>query len=146
MTSKVKVWRPVKDDFVYLHETGLIERSELFVRWQGESEEIGVGETNNDALYCPLPANLRLCVASESDAPVPLDMPDGEGYFAFEGRIDGSSVERLQWCVMVRRNSIDKELYVWRFGGQTFKASQMFGKWTRLQMPWQAKPSEEDES
>jgi hypothetical protein len=83
-------------------------------------------------------ADVRIALAWLSQQhPEPLDAPDGDGYFTFEGRIDGSSVERLNWLVMVRRNLIEDELYAYRFGGQTHKARQMIGKWTRVYMPWE---------
>lgn len=67
-----------------------------------------------------------------------LDIPEGEGYWAFDGRIDGSSVDKLQWLVMVKRNSIDNNLYAYRFGGHTHRVSVMFGKWTRVYVPWES--------
>lgn len=66
------------------------------------------------------------------------DFPDSEGYWAFEGAIFGSSVERVQWVTMVRENSINNELYAHRFGGHAHMVKQMIGKWWRVQLPWDA--------
>lgn len=64
--------------------------------------------------------------------------PHSEGYYAFEGRVLGSSVENLRWVVMVRMNKIDSQYYAYRFGGHTHKVTDMIGAWTKLHVPWDA--------
>jgi hypothetical protein len=88
-----------------------------------------------------LPDDLRLCELV--DAAQPLDMPDGEGWWAFDGYVDEVPVRRAVE-VKVETLSPKGELYVndhsWY---PPFTLKQMSGKFYRLQMSWQAQPSEE---
>lgn len=63
-------------------------------------------------------------------------VPDGEGHFAFEGRMDGDSVETVRWVVLVERNGIDDQLYAHRAGGGTWQVRKLIGEWTRVALPW----------
>jgi len=70
-----------------------------------------------------------------------LDSPDGEGYWEFTGRIEGSSVEKVQWLVMVRFAKLDKQYYAYRFGGMTIRANLMIGAWKRIYTSWERRTS-----
>lgn len=66
-----------------------------------------------------------------------LDMPDGPGWWAFEGRRDAVTDEHLQLPCEVFAYD-DGELLA-RLGHLgSYRIKWLIGKWTRLCVPWEA--------
>lgn len=65
-----------------------------------------------------------------------MKTPDGEGYYAFEGKVAGATLEDVQLVVCVIRSGSDGQLYAHRLTGYPHKVSMMYGVWTRLRLPW----------
>lgn len=76
--------------------------------------------------------------------PVALDMPDGSGYWAFEGRrrfYNGDLSDLMQDVV----NVVNTSFGMYGYGSRIYPAIQdgdYVGKWTRLYMPWEQSPAQ----
>jgi predicted dehydrogenase len=92
------------------------------------------------------PNKYRLCQATEDAAPVPLDFPDSAGGWAAvskqhrfivwwsEFRIEGDDL-MIRW---------GDDGYVIPYPLEGFRRDYPDTKWYKLNLPWQAQPSEED--
>lgn len=65
-----------------------------------------------------------------------MNTPSAEGYYAFEGKVAGATVEDVQWVVYVRLHEPDGQYYAHRLTGYPHKVSMMYGEWTPLRLPW----------
>ena len=85
---------------------------------------------------------------AEMNAPQPqpmaLDMPDGPGHWAFEGRrrfYNGDLSDLMQDVV----NVVNTSSGMYGYGSRIYPAIQdgdYVGKWTRLYMPWEQSPAQ----
>jgi hypothetical protein len=75
-------------------------------------------------------------------APVPLDMPDSAGWWAFDG-VDTEDDNYAYQCPFELRLSSGELRLAVGVDGMEEPIERFVGKWYRLQMPWQAQPSEE---
>jgi hypothetical protein len=95
-----------------------------------------------------LPPDFALCKLVDA-APVPLDMPDSVGFWAFEGYINYAKPlahRRTEYeVVRVYWGETTQQFHALREKGR-HPVKMMIGKWWKVVLPWQAQPSEEDES
>jgi hypothetical protein len=88
-----------------------------------------------------LPPDFALCKLVDA-APVPLGMPDSAGWWAFDG-VDTEDDNYAYQCPFELRLSSGELRLAVGVDGMEEPIERFVGKWYRLQMPWQAQPSEE---
>jgi hypothetical protein len=88
-----------------------------------------------------IPTEYRICRTVEDTEPEPqaLDMPDGDGYWAFEGSIyAGEGVKNPKIAQYVCKVFMfHGTLTSWILEKGLWGIHHMHGKWYRLTMPWE---------
>jgi hypothetical protein len=135
-------WQPVGDG-EYVHDSIIDGR--IVMRVDDGGNEIAISDTNYSERITLWPFKFRLC--RRVDAPQPLDMPDGPGWWAWANDIDADDrfVAHLQIFEVVG-NEVE---YKYDNSGKDISTVDNFramypGKWTRLQMPWDAQEANDE--